>query len=69
MEINGVKIGDRFTEKTGSKIILEVVDFLELRSLTDPDYVSHRCIAKCINGLANNRFEVPFSSVIRRKIN
>lgn len=65
MKINGVQIGDKF--KTGKNIAAEVVDFLECKSIKTGETVHYKCIAKGL-GLASNTFEVPFSTVLRHKI-
>jgi len=66
MEIKGVKIGDKFKlEKTK---IAKVVDFYIITSLKTGEIVKYACIAKLVNGLATNEFEVPFASVVRNRI-
>ena len=64
--VKGVSIGDRF--KTGKYTEAQVVDILECRSMAlNGEVVRHICIARA-NGLANNEFEVPFSTVVRNRI-
>lgn len=65
MKINGVQIGDKF--KTGKNIFAEVIDFLDCKSMKTGETVEYKCIAQSL-GLASNKFEVPFSTVLRNKI-
>ncbi|MFA5772752.1 MAG: hypothetical protein WC974_08500 [Thermoplasmata archaeon] len=65
MELHGVKIGDKF--RTGKHISATVVDFWEVKSLAKNEIVKHICVAQA-EGLANNIFETPFSTVQRNKI-
>lgn len=65
-----VKIGDKFYPIRGSKNNLsEVVDFYEVRSMQSNEIIKYICMAKGINALATNLFEVPFSTVVRNKAN
>jgi hypothetical protein len=66
MEINGVKIGDKFMQ--GKSNVCEVIDFYEIISLKTGSLVGHQCIAKNLNGLSHNPFQVPFSTVIRNRV-
>jgi hypothetical protein len=63
--IKGVSIGDKF--KNGKHLIAEVVDFHEKRSLSTNEIVGYACIAKS-TGLASNKFEVLFTTVLRNKV-
>lgn len=65
-EIKGVKIGDKFRQ--GKNLSCEVVDFYEIKSVTTGESKGFQCIAKGIDTIANNLFEVPFSTVLRNKI-
>ena len=65
MTIKNVTIGDKFKNR---KQECEVVDFLEQRSVATGDVVGYQCIAKQITGIAQNRFEVPFATVVRNKV-
>jgi hypothetical protein len=65
MTIHNFTIGDRFYK--GS--ICEVVDFIELKSIITGEIIGYQCIAVQVNGLAKNRFETPFSTVVRYKLN
>ena len=65
MEIKGVKIGDKFKyQKYG---IGKVVDFHIVTSLKTGKLVQYLCVAKLIDSLATNEFEIPFATVIRNK--
>lgn len=48
--------------------ICEVVDFLECKSLEKDEIIKYICIVKWKNSLATNTFEIPFSTVVRNKI-
>lgn len=63
--IHGVEIGDKF--RWGKHLMAEVVDILECRSSVNGEILRHICIARPLNGLANNNFDVPFSTVVRNK--
>jgi hypothetical protein len=65
MKINGVAIGDKF--KKGN-ITNEVVDFYELKSLKTGAIIGYNCMAKGVDTISGNVFEVPFATVIRFKI-
>lgn len=66
--IKGVSIGDKFL-KDGKKCFLaEIVDILEYKSLLTGEVTGYVPIAKLINGLATNTFDVPFSMVLRWKV-
>lgn len=67
IEIRGVKIGDMFL--SGKHILSMVVDFYEIKSMTENKIINYACIAKNISGNSTNKFEVPFTTVIRNKIN
>lgn len=69
IKINGVTIGDRFyiMEDRKSGLVYEVVDFWEIRSVTTGEIVGRKCMAKGLNTLATNEFEVPFATVIRNR--
>lgn len=67
MTISGVKIGDKFRQ--GKHAICEVVDFIELKSVTTGETKGYQCIVKGINSLATNTFDVPFATVARNRIN
>ena len=69
IEKNGVTTGDRFylTNDKKSGNIYEVVDFWEMRSVVTNALIGYKCIAKGVNTLTKNEFEVPFSTVIRNK--
>jgi hypothetical protein len=66
MKINGVKIGDVF--KYGKTSICEVADIRQIVSMKTNEIAGYQCIAVSTNGLARNLFEVPFSTVLRNKI-
>lgn len=65
MTMNGVAVGDKF--RNGKHLRAEVVDILECKSLVTGEIVKHLCIAQGL-GLARNRFEVCFVTVVRNKI-
>ncbi len=65
MEICGVKIGDRF--RTGKNTTAVVVDFYKVTSMTEYETIKFIAIAKP-ESLSTNEFEVPFSTVMRNKI-
>ena len=67
MTLHNVTIGDRFYK--GKNSICEVVDFIELKSIVTGEIIGYQCIAVQVNGLAKNRFETPFSTVVRHKLN
>lgn len=68
MTIKGVAIGDKFVKGNHTKC--EVVDFYEVKSLTNSQTIYYICIAKVIeSAICGSVFEVPFSTVIRFKIN
>lgn len=64
-ELKGVKIGDRF--RIGRFTICTVVDFYEIKSMTTGETIGHQCIVVG-SGHATNRFDVPFATVLRKKI-
>lgn len=66
MTINNVTIGDKF--KTGKNIVSQVVDFIEKKSMVTGEIVGYICIAKGVDTVAVNTFEVPFATVMRNKI-
>lgn len=66
IEKHGVKIGDTF--KQGKHAVAIVADIREVRSLVTGDIIEYQCIAKA-TGLSSNYFPVPFSTVIRNRIN
>jgi len=65
--INNVTIGDKFVVR-GQNIKAVVVDFQIVTSMTTGDLVEYLCIAQA-TGLSSNKFQVPFSTVVRGKIN
>jgi hypothetical protein len=65
--ISGVSIGDKFVVR-GKNLKAVVVDFYVVTSMTTGKLVTYTCIAQG-TGVATNTFEVPFSTVIRGKIN
>lgn len=65
MTINNVTIGDKF--KNGGTIC-EVVDLISLISVATGECVGYQCIAKGINTLSSNKFEIPFATVVRNRI-
>ena len=69
MTINNVTIGDKFNSKANGNVVCEVVDFYEQKSIATGKVMGYICIAKGIDTFANNEFEVPFSTVVRFKIN
>ena len=66
MTIKGVSIGDKFIH--GKNIKCEVVDFIGLYSISKGVLVGHQCIAKGIDTMSTNTFEVPFATVVRGRI-
>lgn len=64
--INGVNIGDNFDDKHGHKYIVQ--DIYKVMSTKTGVRIGYICIAQQLNGLASNPFEVPFATVVRRKI-
>lgn len=64
--IKGVTIGDYF--KQGKNLVCQVVDFHELKSVTTGESKGYICIAKGVNTMAKNEFDVPFATVIRNRI-
>lgn len=64
--INGVTIGDKFKEGRHNKA--EVVDILEKRSLKTGEIVGYECLARMITGMATNTYPVPFSTVVRNRL-
>ena len=66
MTIKHVTIGDKF--KQGTHLTFEVVDFLEQTSLVSGNVTGHICIARGVDTLAKNTFEVPFSTVQRHRM-
>lgn len=67
MEIRNVTIGDKF-KSNGGKSTYEVVDFIELKSMTTNEITGYLCMVKGIGTLAKGIFEVPFATVQRNKI-
>lgn len=63
--IKNVQIGDKFKK---GKLIAEVVDFYFVKSFNTGETIRVECIAKLVNGVAINLFEIPFTSVVRNKI-
>ena len=49
----------------GKHIVAEVVDILECKSLKTGEITGHICIARNVNGLATNTYEVSFTTVLR----
>lgn len=68
MTIRNVTIGDKF-KPNNKHLIAEVVDFVETKSLVRNEVTGHICMAKLVNGIATNSFEVAFATVIRNKVN
>lgn len=67
MKVQGVQLGDVFNY--GKHAICEVVDFRQIVSMKTNETTGYQCIAVSKNGFAKNLFEVPFSTVLRNKIN
>ena len=67
VQYHGVKIGDKFRQ--GKNLTAVVVDFYDVISVTSGELIKNICVAKLVDGLANNTFEVPFATVMRNKIN
>jgi len=67
MIINNVRIGDTF--KNGKHIVCEVVDFYKVISYKNDTIIKWECVVRGINTLAENTFTVPFSTVVRNRIN
>lgn len=67
MEIKGVKKGDKFIYKKDT--ICEVVAVCNVIDVENEEVITHKCYARGINTLAQNVFEVPFSTVLLNKIN
>lgn len=65
MTKNNVTIGDKF--RTGKHTEAVVVDFHEVRSMISGEIVKYICIAQA-TGIATNKFDVPFATVVRNKI-
>jgi len=68
MTVRGVTIGDKFKMGGRSTNIYEVVDFYTVKSATTGEEIRIECIAKGINTIATNKFEVAFATVIRHKL-
>ena len=66
MEIKGVKIGDKFQYQKSR--IGKVVDFHIVTSLKTGKLDQYICVAKLVDSLATNEFEIPFATVIRNKV-
>ena len=63
--INNVKIGDVF--KTGKHGKAVVVDFIQRFSMIHGQIEGYECIAKSL-AVSTNAFAVPFSTVVRNRI-
>lgn len=61
-----VTIGDCF--KQGKNLVCQVVDFHEIKSVTTGENKGFLCIAKGVNTMAKNEFDVPFATVVRNRI-
>ena len=65
IEVRGVRIGDVFMNGKHSKA--QVVDILEQRSMVTGDVVGHVCVVEGL-GIATNTFSVPFTTVLRNRL-
>ena len=66
MTIHGVSIGDKFIK--GKNLQCEVIDFIELISVSINKVIGYNCIAKSSNGVNICTFEIPFATVVRYKL-
>jgi len=64
-KIKNVQIGDSFMYNNKKAI---VVDFYIMTSYLTKKIIDYKCIAILVDGLAKNEFEIPFATVVRKKI-
>ena len=64
--IKNVSIGNTF--QYNKNCIAKVVDIGEVISMRTGEIIGHICYAKTIDTMAQNVFEVPFSTVARNKL-
>jgi len=68
IEAEVVDFYEKIFKVRNSKIEAEVVDFYEKKSIVTGEIIGYECIAQQINGMATNRFEVPFAQVVRNRM-
>lgn len=64
----GLAVGDKFKNPSYKNSVSVVVDMLEQKSLVSGEIVDYVCIAQPIDQPAKNRYDVPFSTVLRNKV-